>query len=99
MRITEYEKQVIVEAVASFDTDAPVYLFGSRADDTKKGGDIDIAILSSKIAWKDQSALYWKIADRIGEQKIDIAVFQDENKPFYRLAKQTGLLLNDGVVH
>jgi len=42
MRIKEHEKNAIVEAVKNTDTNARVWLFGSRADDSKKGGDIDI---------------------------------------------------------
>jgi predicted nucleotidyltransferase len=49
MRITEYEKNTIVDAVKSVDPCARIWLFGSRTDDSKKGGDIDIAILSEKI--------------------------------------------------
>ena len=49
MRITENEKNVIIDAVKSADSAAQVWLFGSRTDDSKKGGDIDIAILSEKI--------------------------------------------------
>jgi hypothetical protein len=37
MRITEHEKNVIVEAAKSADPDAKVWFFGSRTDDTKKG--------------------------------------------------------------
>jgi len=46
MRITVNEKHVIIDAVKNIDPDARLWLFGSRADDSKKGGDIDI--LSSK---------------------------------------------------
>ena len=49
MRITEHEMNVIIEAVKNADQEARVWLFGSRVDDSKKGGDIDIAILSEKI--------------------------------------------------
>jgi predicted nucleotidyltransferase len=43
------KKNVIVEAVSSIDPNAQIWLFGFRTDDSKKGGDIDIAILSEKI--------------------------------------------------
>jgi predicted nucleotidyltransferase len=44
MRITENEKNVIIDAVKNVDLNARLWLFGSRTDDGKKGGDIDIAI-------------------------------------------------------
>jgi predicted nucleotidyltransferase len=49
MRISDYEKDSIVNAVSEIDTKASIWLFGSRTDDTKKGGDIDIAVLSQKM--------------------------------------------------
>jgi predicted nucleotidyltransferase len=49
MRISDYEKNSIVNAVSEFDNEASIWLFGSRTDDTKKGGNIDIAVLSQKI--------------------------------------------------
>ena len=55
MRITEHEKNVIIDAVNSTDPHAKVWLFGSRVYDSKKGGDIDIAILSEKI---DKEAIF-----------------------------------------
>ena len=42
MRITEQEKKAIIDAVKSVDMNDQVWLFGSRVDDSKKGGDIDI---------------------------------------------------------
>ena len=42
MRLNEYEKNTILEAGKAVDPDARIYLFGSRIDDKKKGGDIDI---------------------------------------------------------
>jgi len=49
LRITEYEKDAIIEAITAIDPNAKVWLFGSRVDDDKKGGDIDIGILSEAI--------------------------------------------------
>jgi hypothetical protein len=37
MRLSNEEGEAIREAVAMFDSEAEVYLFGSRIDDTKKG--------------------------------------------------------------
>jgi len=44
MRLSKTEQQIIKDAVLSIDPQARIYLFGSRADDTKRGGDIDLLI-------------------------------------------------------
>ncbi|MDR3108479.1 MAG: nucleotidyltransferase domain-containing protein [Planctomycetaceae bacterium] len=94
MRITETEKQVMIEAVKNVDTDAELWLFGSRVDDTKKGGDIDIAILSPKIDRMKKIQIRRDILDRIGEQKIDIVISRDGSEPFFRLAKENGVQIS-----
>ena len=96
MRITDHEKTAIVDAVKSTDPDAKVWLFGSRADDSKKGGDIDIAILSGSIK-KDvmkQIQVRRFICNRVGEQKIDIVTSTDGKEAFFRLAVEEGIQLN-----
>ncbi|MBL0048369.1 MAG: nucleotidyltransferase domain-containing protein [Bacteroidetes bacterium] len=60
-------------ASAQFSSRSEVWLFGSRVDDTKKGGDIDLLILSEeKIASPEISKFYWKFQQLFGEQKLDI---------------------------
>ncbi len=44
MRLSKRLLAIIKEGLAKSFSDADVYLFGSRTDDTKRGGDIDIAI-------------------------------------------------------
>jgi len=93
MRITEHEKDTIVEAVKNIDPDAKVWLFGSRTDDSKKGGDIDIAILSENINNGVMQKIQVRrfICDRIGEQKIDIVTSSDGREAFFRLAVEEGI--------
>ena len=95
MRITKYEKNIIIEAVKASDPEARVWLFGSRTDDNKKGGDIDIAIFSDKInkevMMKIQVRRY--ICDRIGEQKIDIVTTSDGKEAIFKLAMTEGIEL------
>jgi len=95
MRITEHEKSAIVEAVKSVDPDAQMWLFGSRADDNKKGGDIDIAVLSSDIEVMEEIKIKQKIWDKIGEQKIDLVVSKDGQQAFFKFAVETGILLDE----
>jgi predicted nucleotidyltransferase len=95
MRISDYEKNTIVEAVKTTDPDARVWLFGSRADDSKKGGDIDIAILSQAIRKDIMKEIQVRrfICDRIGEQRIDIVTTSDGSEAMFKLALAEGIEL------
>ena len=95
MRITEHEKQAIIDAVKSADPNAQVWLFGSRVDDSKKGGDIDIAIFSEKINKDVMQKIQVRrfICDRIGEQKIDIVTTNSGKEAIFRLAVAEGIQL------
>lgn len=64
---------LLKDKILSVLPDAVVYLFGSRIDDNRKGGDIDIMILSDrKMSWKEKSMIRWHYFERFGEQKLDI---------------------------
>jgi predicted nucleotidyltransferase len=93
MRLKQNEITAILESVKNFDAGALVYLFGSRVYDEKKGGDIDLLILSSKIGMIEKRRILTLICDRIGEQKIDIIVASDVNKPFVKIALEEGVKL------
>ena len=93
MRLSEQEKNAILEAVRHKDPNAIVYIFGSRADVNARGGDIDILILSHKLTFSDKIDIKLAIYDRIGEQKIDIIIDKDLTKPFTRIAARQGLRL------
>ena len=55
LRLSETEQQIIKEAVLSIDPQARIYLFSSRAEDTKRAGDIDLLIYAPKSTFKDNS--------------------------------------------
>jgi len=93
MRITALEKDVIVEVVKAIDPDAKVWLFGSRTDDSKKGGDIDIGILSESIDVMGEIKIRQAICDKIGEQKVDIVVSKDEQQAFFKHIVMEGVQL------
>jgi predicted nucleotidyltransferase len=84
---------MIVHVVRSFDPSARVYLFGSRADDQQKGGDIDILIISDKIHLKEKIKIRLALYDALGEQKLDIVVSANGSDPFAKLALQQGVPL------
>ncbi len=77
-----YQEIIKAETLNVFGVNAAVFLFGSRIDDAKKGGDIDLFIRTDN---KDQ--LYDKklrflarLKRQIGEQKIDIVFNEDESR-------------------
>ena len=47
MRLSQKELETIKSTIHSIFGEVGVYLFGSRVDDSKKGGDIDLYIVSS----------------------------------------------------
>ena len=76
-------------------------LFGSRTDDALKGGDIDLLLrVSKKILEKIKKLkldISREIKNRIGEQKIDILII-DQDPPkdaFHRLAIEHAIILKE----
>ena len=74
MRISEIEKTTIVNAILEKDKNAQIFLFGSRTDDLKKGGDIDILVQSDEIGLLEIVKIKSTIFKNIPEQKIDLLV-------------------------
>jgi predicted nucleotidyltransferase len=95
MRITTSEISNLLNSIKCFDEDADVYLFGSRIDDNKRGGDIDIAILSDKIDLKKKIDIKFNFFNDFGEQKLDIVIIDNENQPFWQYIKEKAILLSN----
>ncbi|MGA7979791.1 MAG: nucleotidyltransferase domain-containing protein [Chromatiaceae bacterium] len=93
MRLQEAERQTILNTILSADPDAVVYLFGSRVDDTARGGDIDLLVLSTRIDVLAKLTILAQLHEQLGDQRIDLAVFSDLTKPFARLAVMEGTQL------
>jgi predicted nucleotidyltransferase len=93
MRLSPSEINAIRAEVQRVDPTAEVYLFGSRADDTARGGDIDLWVRSSRISFADELSLLTRIKDRIGCQKIDLIVNDGEDHPLARVVEKSGIKL------
>lgn len=99
MRISTKDQQAIVNMTHKyFNKDAEVYLFGSRVDDSKKGGDIDLYIIPEHKSNAEQ--LYNKkikflvaLHLAIGEQKVDVIIAKDKNRLIEKEARRTGVKL------
>jgi predicted nucleotidyltransferase len=98
MRLTNYEITSIKESFHQVFGDGEIYLFGSRVDDNKKGGDIDLFIkldilLTTKETSNKISEFKIKLYDKIGEQKIDVVVSKDTKRLIEQEALNKGILL------
>lgn len=94
MRLDKNEVQVLKTKIQSLSSDAKLYLFGSRTDDTKKGGDIDLLIVDDNITKKDLRLLRIDFFKHFGEQKLDIVL--DDGKfenPFTKHILKKAILL------
>lgn len=93
MRLASQEREAITSAIHQADSDAEIYLFGSRVDDTARGGDIDLLVLSQKIKLMAKLDILAQLHQKLGERKIDLAVFTDASPPFARIAIKSGIRL------
>lgn len=93
MRISPEQKEAIISAITRVDKEAGVWLFGSRVDDSKKGGDIDIAVLSKKIGVMEKIRIKRSICTMIGEQKIDLMVSNTGQEAFFQFVIDKGIKL------
>ena len=98
MRLTEFERRSVVdEAVRCFGPDARITLFGSRIDDARRGGDIDLLVQGS---WEHADAFRRKIRflvdlkSRIGDRRIDVVLaYPGDQRPIVGEARRTGVVL------
>ena len=94
MRLTDTERRIIKQTVQPFDQSARVILFGSRANDKARGGDIDLLIISERIASDDLNAIRWRLWEQLGEQKIDLVLSREKiDEAFARTAIEQGVEL------
>jgi predicted nucleotidyltransferase len=80
MRLKPFEQQTIRDTVLEFLPSARVYLYGSRVDDAKRGGDIDLMIVDKEPVPRETiGRIRWRLWEILGEQKIDILGEQEGN--------------------
>ena len=94
MRLEKAEIKVLKNKLFELSSNAKLYLFGSRIDDTKKGGDIDLLVVSDELSKKDLRYLRIEFFKYFGEQKIDIILDDGELKnPFIKHILPKAILL------
>lgn len=100
MRLRDDEIRIIREEVRrAFGTDATVRLFGSRVDDTRRGGDIDLYIEApgdERTFRQGERRLRHALLTRLGDQRIDLVTAPPGGKgrPIDDVARSEGIALN-----
>ncbi len=92
------------DATVAFGQGTSVWLFGSRVDDAKKGGDIDLLVCPQSHTASDaaegeqgfmQKIKMLTLLERyLGERKVDLVVEQPQDtRPIVEVAHKTGIKL------
>jgi len=96
VRLTDAERVLIKKAFFETFQEGKIYLFGSRVDDSKRGGDIDL-YLCPAVRYDNERELrrkfLIKLDEYIGEQKIDAVIAKDKDRLIEREALRTGIEL------
>lgn len=99
MRLTADEVAAIkAAAAAAFGPSAIVRLFGSRVDDSLRGGDIDLHVETDPVQseWSAKQAFRSALFERINIQRVDIVLTQRGGPPprgFERIGYRDGIVL------
>jgi uncharacterized protein len=86
MRLSKYEIESIINACDQLmiNSKAQLYLFGSRTNNTLKGGDIDLLLVVNEEAYEiiaaNKIALLVAIKEKIGDQKIDLIIVSSKTR-------------------
>ncbi|HQT31360.1 MAG: nucleotidyltransferase domain-containing protein [Thiobacillus sp.] len=99
MRLSKNQIEVIRRTVREvFGAEADVKLFGSRANDDARGGDIDLLVEMPTIVVEPERKTLQLVARlqlRLGDQPIDVLVLDPSTprQPIYEQAIRTGIKL------
>lgn len=97
VRLAKNEIQIIKDLVKEiFGENSKVYIFGSRADFSKKGGDIDIFIeTDKKTSLQEELRFLAQLEIKGIERKVDLIVKNPHKKErsIFKEAKEKGVLI------
>lgn len=99
MRLSQLDQEAIQATVAElFGVDASVLVFGSRVNDSARGGDIDLLVESPEpVPDRRRKALQLvaRLQMRLGDQPIDVLVLDPETArtPIHEEALRSGVRL------
>jgi predicted nucleotidyltransferase len=94
IRLSPEEIEAIKRIIKKYDQDARIILFGSRTDPEKRGGDIDLIVVSEKIDDNTRRMIRVELILTLGERKIDLIVTDNPSENlFTKIMVETGIEL------
>ena len=95
MRLLPHQHKTIKKYFLQFFEKGQIYLFGSRVDESKKGGDIDLYMVVPNLENLIKKKIDFLVAVKreIGNQKIDVVFDRGKNRLIDKVAKKEGILL------
>jgi len=91
MRLKKDEIELIKRVIKSM-VKGEIYVFGSRIDDNKKGGDVDIYIIPDKnLSAKERLEILTEIKIKLEDKlflPVDIVISKDKNRPIEKEAQK-----------
>ena len=90
MRLRSAELEAIRANLAAMDPHGAIYLFGSRVDDARRGGDIDVFLEATRsIDLKSALAMEYRLTCAC-DTKVDLLIKspQDPEKTIFAIARQ-----------
>lgn len=99
MRLTPSQEQLIKNTINRvLGVENRVWLFGSRANDALRGGDIDL-LIETEAAFPNRAKmlcrLYGALIYALGDRKLDVLLkdARTRDAPVFEIAKRTGVIL------
>jgi len=90
VRLSQEEKEAILSILHEADPEGEIYVFGSRADLNKRGGDIDVFFQTSKkLTLKHRLILEYRMGSKCNT-KVDLLVkrVDEPDQPIHDIARQ-----------
>ena len=95
MRLSTTELNALRSIIGALDPEGRVYLYGSRVDDTRRGGDIDVYLQASRpIDLKTRLRTQYRL-ELACDTRVDLLVKDPGQtiQPIHQIAAEQGVLL------
>jgi predicted nucleotidyltransferase len=80
MRLSDRELAIIKETLSSIFDHPQIYLFGSRTDSQKRGGDIDLFVIAENAGLEQKLKALARLEQRLGKP-VDLLLHRDFSRP------------------